>query len=150
MNELQELQAKLEAANAATAKAEAKNEAAAAALAAVKAHAKTDLIAANRDKITPAMLASVESFASKCDDSAELRGFIASLPVQTNDEPVGAVPPQPDEKPKPSANEERLRQTWNMTDKTMAYAEVMSRNLDGTFNLADGRKVTDEQLNKGA
>ncbi len=58
------------------------------AIEAVKTSQITSVINANRDRITPEMLASVQSYAAKCDGIAEFSAFVASLPVQTREDSV--------------------------------------------------------------
>ena len=73
----------------------AKAEAAQQALASMRVNRKVEVIqhAVAAGKITPAMKASVETFANACGDNVEqLEAFIAGLPVQTREQPISQAP----------------------------------------------------------
>ena len=150
MTELEKTQAaELAEARAANEKLVAKNEAFEASLVAVKTQGMASVIAANRDRVTPGMLASVERFAATCDDQAELEAFIATLPVQTRADGIGLNTPPPDASKDSIAMtpaQIQLEEHLGLTEETHRFDDVVSMTSDGKCKLTNGKTVTAASL----
>ena len=113
----------------------AKANAAAVALKGIRVSRKTELIAAavSGGKITPAMMASVETFAKSCGDNVDqLATFIEALPVQTREQ-AQTQTPAGDARGQVSASDARICEALGLSQESfLKNSKWDSIRIDGT------------------
>jgi signal peptide peptidase SppA len=133
--ELAQLRARLEAAEAAT-KAERT--------------ARVDgIIKANRDRIAPAQVEAVRKVAASCSTVEEFEAFVLAMPVQTNAAPVASVDAHAEDVEVDEAEAAVARKLETSPKSVATYSQVAGWFSDGRLKLEDGRIVTKAELEKG-
>ena len=117
-----------------------------------RAEQRETMIAAHRDRVTPAMLEHARAYGEFLgDDVAKFEAYLKALPQQIVTEPTGQAPAakQPNASTGATAGEQQLAKSfglpWNEIEK---FASVQGVNSDGVFVMTDGTLKTKEQLLK--
>ena len=146
-DELEALRTKLAAVEGKNAQLEAKADVQAAAVEESKQNAVDVFLASSKDRVTPALAASVKAYAASVgNDLAEVKTFVASLPVQTRVDPVGDTPEGEnvqEESAELSAEDAKAADLFGLAHKTMkAGANIASASiLTGVAYDAEGNEI---------
>jgi len=136
-----ELRGDLEQATAELSANKAEISAQAAAIAAQTKAATESIIAANRDRVLPSMIEDVREFAAFCgDDHAKLGKFLASLPVGTRPDEIGADGSK--DQPAESDQVAQFASDFGISPGLAAVADRLeSVDFNGNYLDADGKIV---------